>query len=423
MKTAVRMKSMRILLTLALPLAVFATDQLAASQARAQGQEALFSDRERGRYLADIGDCAACHTAPGGKPFAGGLALETPFGQIVTPNITPDRETGIGGWSEDQFIHAMQTGMAPGGKHLYPAFPYPYYTKVRPADLAAIWTYLQTLAPVHNPVKSNQLPFPFSIRSSLIGWNLLSFKKGEFKPDPAKSPEWNRGAYLVEGLGHCGACHTPKTLWGGDRMSKALQGGELQGWMAPDITGVRGTGLGNWSTGDIVAYLKTGANAHSLASGPMREAVEHSTSRMSEADLQAIAVYLKDQPGKAERPQPLAADTAKMKSGAAIYQDACAACHTASGAGIAELFPPLRQNSIVQQDNPATLIRLLLVGSQAAATDAKPTGPAMPPFDWRLNDDQAAAVLTYIRNSWGNAAPDVKASDIATLRKQFAGPQ
>lgn len=378
-----------------------------------------FARVERGRYLSDVGDCVACHTRPGGQPFAGGLPLETPFGQIVSPNITPDRETGIGGWTEAEFIHAMQQGVAPGGKHLYPAFPYPYYTRVRREDLAAIWAYLQSLDPVRHAVVSNRLPFPFNIRVGLIGWNLLSFRPGEFKPDPQRSAEWNRGAYLVEGLAHCGACHTPKTLWGGDKSAVALQGGKLQDWLAPDITGASRTGLSGWSVEDVATYLKTGVNAHSAASGPMKEAVEHSTSKMTDADLRAIAVYLKD-----TRPvrglAPAAAPEGKLKMGEAIYRDACAACHTQSGEGIAGLFPPLRGNSLVQQPDPATLIRITLDGSQAAATDHAPTGPAMPPFNWRLDDAQVAAVLSYIRNAWGNRGEEVSADRVQKMRGTLA---
>lgn len=388
---------------------------LATAQVQAQTTDQDFTTLDKGRYLAIVGDCVACHTKPGGLPFAGGLEMQTPFGIIVSPNITPDRETGIGRWSEDDFIKTMQHGVAPGGKRLYPAFPYPYYTLTSKADLSAIWAYLNTLEPVNNRVESNQLPFPFNIRTSLIGWNILSFRSGEFKSRADKTQEWNRGAYLVDGLGHCGACHTPKTLWGGDKSAK-LEGGVLLGWTAPNITAADKQGLDLWTVDDIAAYLKTGTNRLSIASGPMKEVIENSTSKMSDQDLKAIGVYLKDVAGAPDLTKPLAETDAKVRVGKAIYQDNCAACHTFSGQGIAELFPPLKGSSLVQQQHADTLIRITLEGTKGSVTDARPTGPAMPPFGWRLNDDQVAAVLTYIRNSWGNASPEVSASSVRAAR-------
>ena len=265
----------------------------AAAQTQTAGWS--FDKIERGRYLAVLGDCVACHTTPGGKPFAGGAALETPFGALVGPNITPDVATGIGAWSEEDFWRAMHEGVARTGVRLYPAMPYPAYTKVTREDASAIWAYLRTLEPVHNAVQSNQLMFPFGVRRPATStWDLINFRPGVFEPDPTKSDVWNRGAYLVEGLGHCGTCHTPKNITGGDRGSEALQGALLQDWYAPDLTGDTRTGIGSWSMQDIVRYLKTGANSFDIASGPMAEAVENSTSQMTDADLLAIATYLKD---------------------------------------------------------------------------------------------------------------------------------
>ncbi|OHV84451.1 cytochrome c [Rhizobium sp. LCM 4573] len=371
----------------------------------------------RGRYQAILGDCAACHTAPGAKPLSGGLPLETPFGQLIPPNITPDKATGIGNWSEEDFHRAMKTGIGHDGKRLYPAMPYPAYTKMSDRDISNLWYYLRTVEPVFNPVEANQLPFPFNIRLSMFGWNMINFSGGEFKPDPNKSAEWNRGAYIVEGPGHCGTCHSPKTFLGADKNDQALQGGSLQGWYAPNITGNPHIGIGGWSDDELVHYLKTGANSHTIASGPMAEAITASTSLMTEGDLRAIATYLRSKEGgPTEKPQPIAASDPHMTAGAAIYHDTCSACHGGDGKGARQLFPALAGSSIVQQPSAETLARLVLNGSQAVHTPEARTTPSMPSLGWRLSDQQVADVLTYVRNSWGNAAPAVEASQIAKQR-------
>jgi mono/diheme cytochrome c family protein len=296
--------------------------------------------------------------------------------------------------------------------------PYPAYTKVTRDDAAAIWAYLRTLEPVRNEVQSNQLSFPFNARRPATAtWDLINFKPGVFQPDPAKSETWNRGAYLVEGLGHCGTCHTPKNITGGDRGDMALQGALLQNWYAPDVTTELRTGIGSWSTEEIVHYLKTGANTFDIASGPMAEAVENSTSHMTDADLLAIATYLKD--GSPRNGPPVAAladNDRRMVAGQAIYEDRCAACHISSGAGAPTLFPRLMKAPLVQSDDPTSLIRVVLIGSRAGATAAAPTASAMPAFGWNLNDEEVADVLTYIRNAWGNAAAPVQPASVATLR-------
>jgi mono/diheme cytochrome c family protein len=403
----------------ALVLAIAVVLPWSAQAQRPNAQD--FEMLERGRYLTIAGDCIACHTIPGGIPFAGGRPIQTPFGVLLGPNLTPDIETGIGAWTDDQFARAMQQGIGRAGEHLYPAFPYPYYTRVGRNDVLAIRAYLDTLDPVRNPVRPNQLPFPFDIRASLIAWNRLFFKPGEFRPNPGKTAEWNRGAYLVEGLGHCGACHTPKNVLGGDTNSEYLRGNELQGWFAPSLTSDVRAGLGSWPIEAVVEYLKTGRNEFTASSGPMGEVISYTTSQLTDDDLWAIAAYLKDQPAAGPAaPQPVAAGDATMKLGQAIYVDACAACHTMGGAGIARLFPALKGMPTVQQTDPASLIRVVLQGTRAVATDAAPTGPAMPAFGWKLSDDQAAAVLTYIRNAWGNAAAAVSAGSVASARKNLA---
>lgn len=391
----------------------------AAAHAATDGQS--FDQISRGRYLAAAGDCTACHTMPGGKPYAGGRPLETPFGTLLAPNLTPDRDTGIGNWTDDEFVNALQIGRGRGGSHLYPAMPYTYYTKVTRDDALAIRAYLATLEPVHNPVRSNQLPFPFNIRLSMVGWNTLFFTPGTFKPVAGKSDEWNRGAYLAEGLAHCGMCHTAKNLLGGDKTGHALQGGVLQGWFSPSLTGDPRTGIGGWSTDDIVEYLGTGHNRFAAATGPMSEVITNSTSQMTKADLAAIATYLKDgEPAASSSAIPLAADDPAMRAGQVVYASNCAACHGADGTGIQQLFPTLKGSASVQSVEPTSLIRVVLQGAQSVATDPAPTGAAMPAFGWKLSDDEVAAVVTYIRNSWGNAAATVSASDVGKSRRQLS---
>ncbi len=381
-----------------------------------------YVDIVRGKALATVGDCVACHTTSGGQPFAGGLALQTPFGAIVTPNITPDIMTGIGSWSADDFARAMHEGRRPGGTYLYPAFPYPYYTKVTRKDLNAIYAYLRTLPPVDNRVNRNTLPFPFNIRLSMIGWNMLFFTPGEFKPDPKRSDEFNRGAYLAEGLGHCGACHTPFNAFGASQNDKYLQGNRIDNWTAPNITNDMQAGLGKWSVDNIVQYLKTGQTRFSLASGPMKDVIENSTSKMADTDLKAIAVYLKEQGAAGSpAPAPLPASDQRMQMGEAIFVDTCSACHTRSGAGVEHMFPKLAGNVITTQDDPSSLIRIIIAGGRASATDSFPTSPSMPSLGYRLSDSQIAAVVTYVRNSWGNAAAPVSAETVKDLRARVAG--
>jgi mono/diheme cytochrome c family protein len=385
---------------------------------RAGGQD--FAGIERGRYLTTAADCDACHNGPGTSPFAGGRSVETPFGIILAPNITPDRETGIGAWSDVDFDRAVRQGRRRDGSLLYPAMPFAYYAKMSRDDVRAIRAYLNTLAPARNKVAPNQLPFPFSIRASMNVWDALYFAPGAFRSDGAQSPAWNRGAYLVEGPGHCGACHTPKTLLGGDETSQAFQGYAIQGWFAPDITNDERRGLGGWSVEDIVAYLKTGHNRIAAATGPMAEEVALSSSRMTDTDLGAIATYLKAQPGRTDVVATLPSSDQAMTSGGAIYRDVCSGCHAIDGKGVPNLFPALADSSSVRSDDPASLIRVILRGARSVATSAEPTAPAMPAFGWQLNDEQLAAVVTYIRNSWGSSAPTVSPDDVRKTRAALA---
>jgi len=298
--------------------------------------------------------------------------------------------------------------------------PYPYFTRMTRNDAIAIRAYLETVPAVKHKVVSNQLPFPFNIRLGMRVWDWLFFREGRFEPSPGKSAEWNRGAYLVEGPEHCGACHTPKNLLGGDRTSQSLQGYSLQGWFAPNVGNGTYNGLGNWSVDDIVAFLKTGHNRMASASGPMAEEVEHSGQRTTDADLHAIAVYLKDQPNDQAKPTPLAPGESSMKMGSAIYADECSACHTPTGKGVTGLFPALAGSASVQAREPTSLLHVVLAGTRSAGTTGAPTAPAMPSFGWLLNDDQIAAVTTYIRNAWGNASGAVTASDVRNSRNDLA---
>ena len=376
---------------------------------------------ERGRYLTAVADCTACHTDPAaGQPFAGGRPVETPFGTVVSANITPDVETGIGNWSVAQFDAAVRRGQRPDGKRLYPAMPYPYYTRMSRSDVEAIRAYLATVTPVHKAVETNQLPFPYDIRASMRLWDALYFKSEPFKPDPTQPDAWNRGAYLVQGPGHCAACHTPKTWLGGDREGQALQGYSLQGWFAPNITNDTARGLGRWSSADLVEYLKTGHNRFAGASGPMAEEVVHSSSSMTASDLSAIATYLKgESPQSAESAMPVPATDARMNAGAAIYEDLCSACHRGDGSGVPYLIPDLAHSSSVASREPTSLLRVVIQGARTAATSDEPTAPAMPAFGWQLSDEQIASLTTYIRNSWGHAASPTSPVDVHKARQDL----
>lgn len=380
-----------------------------------------FTAVERGRYMSILSDCASCHTVPQkNQPFAGGRPIETPFGSIVAPNITPDLETGIGAWTDDQFDAAVRRGIGRSGERLYPAMPFNAYTKMSRADVMAIRAYLKTVTAVYNPVVANTLPFPFNIRTSMRVWDGLYFKQGEYAADPQKSAEWNRGAFLVDGPAHCGACHTPKTFLGGDKMAQYLQGGPLQGWSAPNITNDARTGLGNWSVDDVTAYLKTGHNRITAATGPMAEAVDLSTSRMTDEDVKAMATYLKSLPGSSAPHTALVANSPDMAAGGAIYRDQCSACHGIDGKGSDRLFPSVAESSMARSDDPASVIRIVLRGARSVATDKEPTAPGMPSYGAQLTDAQVANVLSYIRNSWGNAAPAVSAEEVTRMRSGLA---
>jgi mono/diheme cytochrome c family protein len=376
---------------------------------------------ERGRYVAILGDCLACHTNGKDPAFAGARPLNTPFGVVYSANITPDRDTGIGAWTADQFYRALHSGRDAGGHYLYPAFPYPYFTRIDRADSDALFAYLHSLPPVHLATPRNRLPFPLNLRFLLRFWDWMYLDAREFQPDAARSAEWNRGAYLVIGPGHCGACHTPKNWAGADRARQPLAGYTLDNWYAADLTGSPRAGLAQWSVDDIVEYLHSGRNQRATASGAMQEVVAASTSQMHADDLRAIAVYLKERPAaRADAPSARPA-TDSLLAGEAIFTDECSACHRMRAQGVPGEFPPLSGDASLQSPDPTTVIRIVLEGSRSQPTAARPTPLTMPAFAWKLNDQQVADVLNFLRNSFGNQAEPVADEAVQRLRRQF-GP-
>nr|WP_155255131.1 cytochrome c [Bradyrhizobium elkanii] len=378
---------------------------------------------KKGEYLARAGDCIACHTAREGKTFAGGLPMKTPFGTLYTSNITPDPQTGIGTWTSDQFYRMMHDGRFPDGGLVYPAMPFGSYTKVTREDSDAIYAYLRSVPPVKQVNKPHELTFPFNNRSLIIGWRTLFFNEGEFKPDPTKSAEWNRGAYLVEGLGHCGMCHTAINALGGSSESQAFEGGliPMQYWYAPSLTSNKEAGLGEWSIQEIVDYLRTGVSARGAVYGPMAEVVYNSLQYLNDEDIRAMAVYLKGlaqgtSPDKPPPALPTAESSLLLSLGKQIYDRDCASCHGATGLGMPPHYPPLAANQSIQMASAVNAIRMVLNGGYPPGTAGNPMPYGMPPFAQRLSDDEVAAVVTYIRTSWGNRGAPVSARQANELR-------
>ena len=389
-----------------------------AGEGRAQLKaEPTADDIVRGKALTVAGDCASCHTADPAKPFAGGKRIDTPFGRIYSPNLTPDRDTGIGGWSEDDFYAALRFGMAPNGSRYYPAFPYPNFTKLTRQDISAIRAYLATLTPVKNTPPPPALRWPFNYRVVMRGWNWLFFKPGILQPDQQKSAEWNRGRYLVEGAAHCGACHTPKNIFGADKRGQAYGGGLVQGMFAPRLDSAERSGLKSWSVEDIAEYLQSGRNGRSHAGELMSEVVVNSTSKMSDADVRAIAVYLKDLPAGAPEPKVTPPPSAQMAAGEKLYNGACIACHEDDGSGAPRVYPPLPDNANLQSADASSTLRIILDGAQTVTTPRAPNKGSMPGYAAKMTDQQIADVTNYIRNAWGNAAPLVTADQVAKARR------
>ncbi len=335
---------------------------IGATQAMAQ-DAALIA---KGEYLARAGDCIACHTAREGKTFAGGLPMKTPFGTLYTSNITPDPQTGIGTWTSDQFYQMMHNGRFPDGGLVYPAMPFASYTKVTREDSDAIYAYLRSIASVQQPNRPHDLTFPFNNRSLIIGWRTLFFKEGEFKPDPTKSAEWNRGAYLVDGLGHCGMCHTAINALGGSSDSQAFEGGliPMQNWYAPSLTSNKEAGLGDWTIQEITDYLRTGVSSRGAVYGPMAEVVYNSLQYLNDDDIRAMAIYLKGlaqgtPPEKLATPLPSAETSLLVSLGKPIYDRQCASCHGATGQGMPPNYPPLAGNQSIEMVSAVNAIRMV----------------------------------------------------------------
>jgi mono/diheme cytochrome c family protein len=399
----------------AIPALLFLCTAFGGAAALAQPAPEII---EHGKALAIAGGCASCHTADPAKPFAGGKKIETPFGAIYSPNLTPDKNTGIGLWSDDDFRHALRDGATPYGSRYYPAFPYPYFTKLTRQDIQAIRAYLATLDPVSNSPPPPELRWPLNYRFLMRGWNWLFFRPGILEPDQARSANWNRGRYLVEGAGHCGACHTPKNLFGADRHGRALGGGLVGDQFAPRLDEAERTGLKSWSVDDIVEYLQSGRNGHSHAGGLMAEVVVNSTSQMSDGDVHAIAVYLKELSSGAPEPDNmLPPSAAQMNDGEKIYKGACIACHEADGSGAPRIYPPLPGNANLQSAIAASTLRIILLGAQTVTTPRAPNAGSMPAYADKLSDQQIADVATYIRNAWGNQASAVTAEQVTKARQ------
>jgi mono/diheme cytochrome c family protein len=377
----------------------------------------------RGEYLARAGDCIACHTPPEGRIFAGGRAMLTPFGTLYTSNITPDPETGIGKWSADDFYKTMHNGRFPDGGLIYPAMPFASYTKVTRADSDAIFAYLMSIPPVQQRNRPHELRFPYDNRSLILGWRTLFFREGEYKPDTTKSAEWNRGAYLVEGLGHCGMCHSPINALGGTSQSDAFKGGliPMQNWYAPSLTSNREGGLGDWNIKDITDLLKTGISARGVVYGPMAEVVHNSLQYLTDEDTRAMAVYLKGIAEPSPPPPPSSAlpkteSSLLISLGKTVYDARCASCHGLHGEGRPPHWPPLAGNQSIEMESPVNAIRMVLNGGYPPGTAGNPRPYGMPPFAGLLSDNEVAAVVSYIRTAWGNRGTAVSAREANELR-------
>ncbi|MFK7863278.1 MAG: cytochrome c [Pseudohongiellaceae bacterium] len=380
---------------------------------------------ERGQYLATAGNCVSCHSTEKGELMAGGLPFETPFGTLFSTNISPDKETGIGLWTEQEFRNSMRHGLRPDGEHLYPAFPYTAFTKVTDADISAIFAYLNSLPPVRQTSFENSLAFPFNQRSLMGVWKTLFFEPGSFETDESQSAQWNRGAYLVEALGHCSACHSPRNMLGAEKTALAMSGGEYvdsvhedikRPWSAPNLTATD-RGLSLWSQSDLQDYLKTARNGFLESFGPMNEVIMNSTSHLSNSDIEAMSVYLKNLAPIAETAGN-APNSLTMGRGRTVYNLHCGTCHLPTGEGDPEMAPKLNGGSlVVQSDNPASMINAILYSPKTPGPPLLPKWRhPMDEFQYLLDDDEVAAVATFIRHSWGNNAGSVTPEQVARQR-------
>ena len=374
---------------------------------------------QRGAYLARAGNCAACHTDRGGAAFAGGKALATPFGSVYAGNITPDLETGIGRWSSDHFWRALHHGRARDGRLLYPAFPYTEYTNISRADSDALYSYLRSVPAVKQANRPHDLRFPYNLQASLAIWRALFFSPGGTRQDPTKSAEWNRGAYLVRGLGHCEACHAPRNAFGATQDTLELSGGliPMQNWYAPSLASPSEAGVQDWSGPAVVALMKNGIGDRGATLGPMAEVVYGSTQYLSDTDLQAMATFLRDLPRREAERQgaaPVASDVRDL--GARLYKAQCAECHGDRGEGAGSIYPALAGHRTVTMDSSANLVKVILNGGFPPTTVGNPRPFGMPPVGQNLSDAEIAALASYVRGAWGNKAAGVSAFDVSRVR-------
>ena len=375
----------------------------------------------RGAYLARVGNCMLCHTDRGGAAYAGGRPVDTPFGIVYASNITPDAETGSGTWSAAHFRRALHEGRSRDGRLLYPVVPYTHTTRVTGADADALFDYLRSLPPVNKPNREHRLRWPYSTQAALAVWRTLYFRPERYEEDPARTPEWNRGAYLVQGLAHCGACHTARNALGGVRDALDLSGGliPMQNWYAPSLASTGEAGVSEWPVEDIVQLLATGASRRGTVLGPMAEVVLHSTQYLEPRDLRAMAVYLKGLPptpgdtDPREIPQPAAT---VVDRGARVYERHCASCHGERGEGVAGAYPRLAGNRAVTLPVTQNLVQVVLHGGFPPSTRGHPRPFGMPPFATQLSDAEVAAVITYIRSAWGNRASPI--SELAVTQQR-----
>lgn len=384
---------------------------------------------ERGAYLARVGNCMACHTSRGGSPYAGGRGIETPFGTVFSSNLTPDNTTGLGQWSTNDFWRALHHGRARDGRLLYPAFPYTSYTQISRVDSDALFAFLGRLPAVEQPNKTHTLRWPYGTQTALRAWRALYFKPAAFQTEVSQSGQWNRGAYLVRGPGHCTACHTARNAWGGSDMAHEFSGGlmPVQDWYAPSLTSPQEAGVATWSVPEIVQLLATGQSARGATSGPMSEVVLHSTQYWSPQDLEATAVFLKTLPGTDQQPRGKSTAPSSPAQGASIeaagkgaplYEKHCAQCHGKSGEGVPNAYPALAGNRAITLPVTANLIQIVLNGGFLPATLGNPRPFGMPPFALILSDQDLANVLTYIRTSWNNEASPISELDVNRFREK-----
>lgn len=373
----------------------------------------------RGAYLARAGNCQDCHTSRGGLPFAGGRGIPTPFGKVYSSNLTPDVAHGLGAWTAADFRRALHNGRSRDGRLLYPAFPYDAYTRVSDADADALLAYLRSLAPVPQPNRPHALRFPYDSQLALAIWRALYFRPGRFESDAAQSAAWNRGAYLVQGLGHCAACHAERNALGATRDALGLAGGLIpqQNWLAPPLHAARGAGVSGWPATQVAALLKNGVAEGAALLGPMAEVALHSTQHLLEADLMAMADYLRSLPEDGERPvRATPAPPVRLARGEKLYETHCADCHGAQGQGVAGAYLPLAGNRSLRLDPPANLVQVVLGGAFPPSTAGNPRPFGMPPFANVLDDEDVAAVLSYVRQAWGNSGRAVDALDVQRYR-------